>query len=749
MSDYAEITSIPPIVFDSDGTDLIDWSITGAAGGVGQIGINLLRQREYALSDGLSNDSTDPNYRGNIEIRYGNPPFVPAIPPDSLNTSVYQQWMIAETSYIGDDRKDYTADDRPCDYQHCQFFGRLREGSYKLVCEYYWDGSYPWILRTHDNENPYIALLTEDNALLVKKSMNQAYAPVVQDPLFDGYDSSFPKYLHEEYSFTVSNDISVGFISKIYPQYNRNVFTRFQIVSSDVTAEPFSNTDYGISGVTCWEPFRILLPITVMSAGGGITYINIPLDDYLEAGDTVSLMSTGITIPTFYGRNTLTCDTDIQPTVYIKFSELEPVPMWAEERPAQISVYDLHEPQQGFDHNGVAILLPSEIISDKEDKGRWDLTMIHPIDAYNKWTYIQIQNIIKVNGQLFRIDSTEICVDADSEYVNAHANHITYDMRDYWVEDAYFEVTSGDTYLAQLFAHKKKDFPNQVPIVGEYVFDLSSDLVGTMAAEIKDQSMIEAIFGDDSSMAVRYGGEIYRDNFHLSVNKTLEGAPEGNAFSLRYGTDLTKISFKIDMSDWITDLTCIDNVGALWAVWYGGDNWTIHHHRAKRVYFNYADELWGDEGLDRLIRDGEALWAEVSTPTISIVVSVARIKNDPKYKDFLNLQNFDVGYKGTVYVEHLNIDVEMKITSIRRNELTGEIIELALGNTRRSMIRSTVMSQTIVSPNSVEGKNAMISQSLQKQLYDTQTAIMSKDINGMETFKISDIERRTINELEG
>lgn len=746
MSDYAEITSILPIVFDSDGTDLIDWSITGTVGGVGQIGINLLRQREYALSDGLSNDSADQTKRQNIAISFyrGAP-----VPPNSTDTAAYQQWMIARTSYIGDDRTDYTADDRPCDYQHCQFFGRLKAGSYKLVCEYYRDSGYPWLLRNHDNENPYIALLTEDNVLLVKKSMNQAYAPVVQDPLFDGYDSYRHDFYHEEYPFTVSSDTSVGFISKIYPEYNSNVFTRFQIVSSDVTAEPFNNSQYEISGVTCWEPFRILLPITVMSAGGGITNINIPLDDYLGAGDTVSLMSTGITIPTFYGRNTLTCDTDIQPTVYIKFSELEPVPMWAEERPAQISVYDLHEPQQGFDHNGVAILLPSEIISDKEDKGRWDLTMTHPIDAYSKWTYIQIQNIIKVNGQLFRIDSTEICVDADSEYVNAHANHITYDMRDYWVEDAYFEVTNGDTYLAQLFAHKKRDFPNQVPIVGEYVFDLSSDLTGTMQAEIKDQSMIEAIFGDDSSMAVRYGGEIYRDNFHLSVNKTLEGAPEGNAFSLRYGTDLTKISFKIDMSDWITDLTCIDNVGNLWAIWYDGGGWTIHHHRAKRVYFNYADELWGDEGLDRLIKDGSALWDSVSTPTISIVVSVARIKNDPKYKDFLNLQNFDVGYKGTVYVEHLNIDVEMKITSIRRNELTGEIIELALGNTRRSLIRSTVMSHTIVSPNSIEGKNAMISQSLQQQLYDTQTAIMSKDINGMETFKISDIERRKINELEG
>lgn len=750
MSNIKEITSNPPIQFLADGTDALDWSIRGAPGGVGKGGINLLKQRQYAQADNLSNQSADASKRGSITITYAHKATVPAVPSDVSSESAYQQWYRASTAYIGDERKDFTADDRPCDYGHCQFFGSLKAGSYKLVCEAYVDvDHYPWVLRTHDNQNPYIALLTEDDQVLVKKSMNQPYAPTVAEPLFNGYNTTTTKFYHEEYPFTVSADTSVGFISKIYPNYNGNVFTRFQIVSSDVEAKPFTNTTYGISGVTCWEPFMIVLPLRISSPGGGIFEKDIPLNDYLTASDTVSLQTTGIAIPTFYGRNILTIDSDIPPEVYLKFNELEPIPMWAEERPAQVSVYDLHEPQSGFDHNGIAILLPSEVISDKEENGRWDLTLTHPIDQYGKWTYIIGQNVLKVNSQLYRIDSVETCIDSDSEYVQAHANHITYDMRDYWVEDAKFTVTGGDNYLASLFAHKKKDFPNQVPIVGEYVFDLASDLSGTMSADITDQSMIEAIFGADDSMVSRYGGKVYRDNFHLSVNQTLEGAPEGDAFAIRYGTDLTKLSFKIDFSEWITDLTCIDNVGALWAVWYGGDNWNIHHHKAKRVHFQYPDEKWEQEGLDRLTRDGQALWAQVSTPQITIVVSVANIKSDPKYKDYINLQNYDVGYKGTVYVEHLGIDVEMEIVSIRRNELTGEAIQITLGNSRRSMIRSTVMSQTIVSPNSVEGKNAAATQAVQKELYNTQTALMGMSIAGMEAFKISDLERRTIAELEG
>ena len=220
-----------------------------------QEGMNKLQQREYTAADELSNEST--TNPSTITITYANKTIVPAIPSDVSSESAYQQWYIARTAYIGDDRYGYTADDRPCDYEHCQFFGSLKAGSYKLVCEAYVDvDHYPWVLRTHDNQNPYIALLTEDDQVLVKKSMNQAYAPTVDDPLFNGYATTTTKFYHEEYPFTVSADTSVGFISKIYPNYNSNVCTRFQIVKADVVAQPFTNTTYNISGVTCWEPYK-------------------------------------------------------------------------------------------------------------------------------------------------------------------------------------------------------------------------------------------------------------------------------------------------------------------------------------------------------------------------------------------------------------------------------------------------------------------------------------------------------------
>ena len=413
-----------------------------------------------------------------------------------------------------------------------------------------------------------------------------------------------------------------------------------------------------------------------------------------------------------------------------------------------ISVYDISEPQDGYQHNGVAVLSPSEIISTKEDKGRWDIEIVHPIDKWGKWTYIVGQNVVKVNGQLFRIDETETYLDADSEYVTAHAKHITYDMSDVWINEANFTADGGSDYYIKLYASRVRDFPNQQHVVGEYVFNVTSDITGTMECALEDQNLTEALFGADNSFINRYGGELHRDNFNITINQHLEGAD--NAFSIRYGTDLTKISFKIDFSQWVTNLICVDNFGSLVGVWYdtSGD-WMVHHHKTKRVHFTYAELVDPDYAIERLDKDTMNLWAQVSTPIISIEIKVAAIKNDPKYKDFLNLQNFDVGYSGQIYVEHLGIDVSMKIVSIRRNELTGEAISIVLGNSRGSLIRQTVLSQTIVPNNSIEAKQEAAIAQVQQDLFDTNTTIMAQSIANMEDYVISDIEKRTIAQLEG
>ena len=424
------------------------------------------------------------------------------------------------------------------------------------------------------------------------------------------------------------------------------------------------------------------------------------------------------------------------------FEPMVPVPA---ERPKQINVYDINEPQNGFDHNGLAILMPIECISDKEELGRWDLTITHPIDGYGKWTYIVGQNVLKVNGQLFRIDETEIYQDADTASITAHAKHITYDLFDRFVDELTVENASGNEYIYKVIQRSQEILPTHRPEPNEYSFSISSNITGPVNIKVQDQTVIGALFGDDNSLAVRYGGRLSRDNFSMSINATQDNSPELPAFKLRFGTDLTKLSYKIDFSDWVTELICVDNFGNLWAVSYVGSEWIIHHQKTRRIHFTYDPDTPDPMGC--LEKDGYAYWLTVSTPTVSIEVGIAALKNDPKYKDFVDLQNLDVGCTGSVYIEQYNIDVNMKIVSIRRNELTGEAIQVVLGTARGSLIRSPVCSQTIVPNGSVEAKQAQTIKDMQTEIENVKLKSM-KYWNGMKNYTWADVKKYKWEEIK-
>ena len=385
-------------------------------------------------------------------------------------------------------------------------------------------------------------------------------------------------------------------------------------------------------------------------------------------------------------------------------------------RPDQISVYDISEPQDGFQHNGMAILMPIECITTKEDAGRWDLTLVHPLDDYNKWTYLKGQNILKVNGQLYRIDEIEIYSDANESYITAHAKHISYDLYDKFVDEVKGELASGSAYVSAIIDRAETFLPWHHPEPNEYVFDISSNITGTIPTDVKDQTVIGALFGDDNSLASRFGGQVYRDNFHMSINTAMENAPAFPAFQLRYGTDLTKLSYKIDFSNWVTELICRDNLGTEWAVSYTGSEWIYNNQKTRIVHFTYDPDT--PDPYANLVRDGTAYWKTVNTPTVSIEVSVANLKNDPKYADFVNLQNLDVGYIGTIFMEQLNINIDLKIVSIKRDELTGEALQVVLGSARGSFVRSPVMSQTIVGNGTILGKQELEMQAMKNQMED-------------------------------
>ncbi len=408
------------------------------------------------------------------------------------------------------------------------------------------------------------------------------------------------------------------------------------------------------------------------------------------------------------------------------------IDLWALDREHVIRVYDMHEPQDGFDGNGLAVLNPTVCTSLHNDE-RWDVELRHPLDDWGKWKNLLANNILKIDGQLFRIDISEPAIGESGREMYVHAKHITCDMADMLITFATFPGGDAARFMDFCFSSV---FPADLPGYEYYSFEGYSDIRTVLGPdELVNTTVWAAMVGADNCLKNRYGGELYRDNFYFSINQRMQYAKD-NAFCLRYSLDMVKIQQRVDYSDVCTNLECYDNFGNYWAVATIAPTFALHHPIVRMVQFNYSEF---EGAMERLAADGMAYWQTVNTPKVTYEIQIAYLRRDPRYKDFVGLQNYNYGDSGTIYCPELDISTTQRITEVEKDELTGDITRMLLGNLRESLSRPTYMGSTISSGRSIEDK----------QNRANQNAIMSQSISGMEQFAISALELRTIDQLEG
>ncbi|MBR3421549.1 MAG: phage tail protein [Ruminococcus sp.] len=417
------------------------------------------------------------------------------------------------------------------------------------------------------------------------------------------------------------------------------------------------------------------------------------------------------------------------------FTALMPdIPMiniYPELRENVICVFDKSEPQNGFTGNGLAILHPTSCISLHNDD-RWDIKLKHPIDEWGKWKSLLVVNILKVGGQLFRIKRQKPYIDSSGAYIEVEAKHITTDLADECCKDSEFEGGTASDFVA--WAKRNVMHWEDERYADPYQFNISAAYEGTLQSETyPPATLLGLLVGLDNSLLARTGGELYRDNFDISISPRMQGARD-NAFYIRYSLDMVEISQEIDYSDFCTLLYCYDNWGNVWAVSYAGTiQWAIHHQITKIVKFNYAEY-----DPERFSADCDAMKAASFKPKVTYKMKMAALRNDPKYAEFLNLQNYRYGDSGTIYCPELDIETVQKITEVEKDELTGEIVSITLGNLQSSIARPTYMGSTISSGYSVDDKNAV---AMQRLLVGSNIASLQKfPINRLRIYRIKTLQ---------
>lgn len=392
-----------------------------------------------------------------------------------------------------------------------------------------------------------------------------------------------------------------------------------------------------------------------------------------------------------------------------------------------ITVHAFDTPQEDFeresiDGNGLAILMPTVCTITEELNGTYELYMEHPIDEEGRWRLLEVDNIIKADGQLFRIKSRKTKLSAKGEKVRSvQCLHIWYDLGG-WEKDSYTA-----NYYAALWLIRNLETDIQAYWDEDlnwkrwgyfyiYNFHFSTDC-GSTAEEglyfmhLEPANLVAAAIGTESSFVnivhkevdgETITPELHRDNFNWNIDWRKRNAVD-NAFSITHKVDMIDIEEIYDTSNYYTHLFAYDNAGNFKGRCinpYAEQGHVPHTPRIKHVKMQYTvGETKDDEGQDcseqRYEADFSRYYRSITKPRLTLKCNYAELSDTDLYKDYIDAKHCNVGDSGTVYCEDLGITQTMKVVRKKKDLINKDKIEITFGSKLASITSPEYMSQTI------------------------------------------------------
>lgn len=356
-----------------------------------------------------------------------------------------------------------------------------------------------------------------------------------------------------------------------------------------------------------------------------------------------------------------------------------------------ICVFDMQTKQDKFEDNGLAILTPTSCRVTEELNGGWNVILVHPKDPENRWRYILEMNILKVLGQLFIIRKVTVRNAANSQSVTAYAEHISYHLNDYWLfPGTSIAAYTGEGIIKSIQRQMYDGDPEKSSWQTRYTFQIESDL--DSIEDLKEwydmpegHTAYEMLIGNNGFTSL-VGGELYRDNFYMSINERMEFSDD-NAFELHPALNLKAIEKTVDLQTFCTYFKAYDQYGGWWAVsWDPSTMPRRYPHnvvRSQNFTFDVDPEYYSFAMLER---KGQDFFKRNCAPLVSFKIQVQDLKHHPDYKNFTNNYRFKVGDIGKIWDEDEQRYYELEVTKTVHDGITGECIEVVIG-TERSFTR--------------------------------------------------------------
>ncbi len=356
-----------------------------------------------------------------------------------------------------------------------------------------------------------------------------------------------------------------------------------------------------------------------------------------------------------------------------------------------VLVYD--SKAQQFDNDGLGAITPSSCVVTEEINGAFELEMIHQTDAFGKWKRLQKNNLIRANThrgmQAFRI--YRVVKNAADGTIKVNARHIFYDLLANLVEDVRPTNKTGPEAGQQILLGCQYLTP----------FTFSSDITHTSTAYYIRKSPIQAFLGDtDESFINRWGGEIVRDNFSISINARLG---TDNGVRTAYGKNLAGLEFNEDSSGVVTRImpTATENNQLLRLPEKYIDSQRISDYpfpiiSVEDTNFKVGEEVDGvipyptEESCFIAMRQfvSDRFLSGADVPKLSLSVNFVDWKDIKQYEKYKSLLTVGLGDDVTVEYSPFDINVKLRVCAVSYNCLTDRYETLTIGEKRISVVNS-------------------------------------------------------------
>ena len=354
---------------------------------------------------------------------------------------------------------------------------------------------------------------------------------------------------------------------------------------------------------------------------------------------------------------------------------------------------------KNFNNNGFGILKHCKTAEVTESlNGELSLKITYPVGGYLYDALIEgnilVSEIGYGNRQAFRIQT----VTKHLKEINVYATHIFYDLKDNLLLDTYPQNLSGDQAIKHILSHTQ--------FVHEFLG--TSDINDTNTARLVRKNVVEALIGDeDNSFINRWGGEILRDNYTITM---LQQRGIESGMKIMYAKNLTGVEFKIDRT---TIATRIIPKGfdalLLPEIYVDSNNIELYPHPIiKVIEYSNVKLKESEEDTDGYENPEEAYDAlrkyaqeefknEIDLPTITTTVDFIELGTTEEYKQYKNLEKLNIGDYVSLYIPHLNINVSQRVYKTTYDVLRMRYTKFEMGYEKTNFVLQTIHTNNTLS----------------------------------------------------